>query len=81
MAKSESALSTVGKKSLALCFLASQLTRAANGLCLGTSTFFRWLFVGATFFHFAENAFALHLFLQGAQRLVNVVIANDYLHG
>jgi hypothetical protein len=30
--------------------------------------------------HFAENAFALHLFLQRAKRLVNVVVADEYLH-
>jgi len=31
--------------------------------------------------HFAKNALALHLFLEGFQRLIDVVIANQYLHG
>jgi hypothetical protein len=31
--------------------------------------------------HFAEDAFALHLFLERAKRLVNIVIADEYLHG
>lgn len=30
--------------------------------------------------HFAENAFALHLFLQRAKRLVNIVVAYENLH-
>jgi hypothetical protein len=30
--------------------------------------------------HFAENAFALHLLFQCAKRLVNVVVADEYLH-
>ena len=31
--------------------------------------------------HFAENAFALHLLLERLQRLINVVVANENLHG
>jgi hypothetical protein len=31
--------------------------------------------------HFTEDAFALHLLLEGAERLINIVIANEYLHG
>jgi hypothetical protein len=31
--------------------------------------------------HFPENAFALHLFLERAQGLVDIVVANDDLHG
>jgi len=31
--------------------------------------------------HFAENAFALHLFLERAKRLINIVVADEYLHG
>ena len=30
--------------------------------------------------HFAEHAFALELFLEGAERLLNVVIADDDLY-
>jgi hypothetical protein len=32
-------------------------------------------------FHFAENALALHLLLESAKRLINVVVADEYLHG
>ena len=31
-------------------------------------------------FHFAEHAFALELFLEGAKRLLNVIIADADLH-
>jgi hypothetical protein len=31
--------------------------------------------------HFAEDAFALHFLLEGAKRLVNIVVADEYLHG
>jgi len=30
--------------------------------------------------HFAENAFALHLLLERAESLVNIVVADEYLH-
>jgi hypothetical protein len=30
--------------------------------------------------HFPENALALHLFLEGLKRLVDIVVANNYLH-
>ena len=30
--------------------------------------------------HFAENALALHLLLERAERLVNIVVADEYLH-
>ena len=31
--------------------------------------------------HFPEDAFALKLFLEGAKRLIDVIVANDDLHG
>jgi hypothetical protein len=30
--------------------------------------------------HLAENALALHFFLEGFERLIDVVVANDNLH-
>jgi hypothetical protein len=30
--------------------------------------------------HFPENALALHLLLEGLERLIDIVVANDYLH-
>ena len=65
---------------LALGALAGQLACAAYGFCLFTSTFFGWLFIVVPQFHFAENAFALQFLLERAQRLVNIVVAYDYLH-
>jgi hypothetical protein len=32
-------------------------------------------------FHFPKNAFALHLLFERAQGLVDIVVANDDLHG
>ncbi len=34
-----------------------------------------------TQFHFAEDTFALHLLFQGFQRLIDVVVSNQNLHG
>jgi len=31
--------------------------------------------------HLAENAFPLHLLLERTKRLVNIVVADEYLHG
>jgi hypothetical protein len=60
--------------------LAGQFARASDSFGLFTGAFFRWLFIMAAKFHFTENAFALHLFLQRFQRLINVIVANYYLH-
>ena len=43
-------------------------------------TFFGWLFVVLPEFHFAKNAFALQFLFQRAECLINVVVANLYLH-
>ena len=42
--------------------------------------FLGWLFASLTGLHFAEEAFALHLFLQRAQGLLDIVIADDDLY-
>src|ERR1700729_51268 len=31
--------------------------------------------------HFAEDSFALHLLLEGLEGLIDIVVANEYLHG
>jgi hypothetical protein len=67
-------------EAFALQALASQLANAANGFCLFASALLRRLFVVVAHFHFTEDAFALHLFLESAERLVNVVVADKYLH-
>src|SRR4029077_8418674 len=38
------------------------------------------LLIGAPTLHLAEGAFALHLLLEHAQRGVDVVVADEYLH-
>src|SRR5690606_5900460 len=66
-------------QAFALCALASQLAGATNGLGLLASLLLRGLLVVVAKLHLAEDAFALQLLLERAQRLINVVIANDYL--
>jgi len=63
----------------ALGALAGQLARTPNGLGLLARLLFGRLLVEVAKLHLAENAFALQLLFQRAKRLVNVVIANDYL--
>ena len=56
--------------------LAHQLAVAANGLGLLAGPSLGRLLVVPTHPHFAVEALALHLLLQRAQRLVDVVVAN-----
>jgi hypothetical protein len=71
---------SAGQKAFALRTLASQLADAADGFGLFARTLLGRLFVEVTHLHFAENAFALHLLLESAERLVDIVIADKYLH-
>ena len=68
-----------GQTAFALGALAGQLAGAAHGLGLLASLLFGGLLIVVAQLHLAEDAFALQLFLQRAQRLVYVIIANDYL--
>ena len=68
-----------GQTAFALRTLAGQLAGAANGFGLLTGLLLGRLLVVVPQLHLAENAFALQLFLQRAQRLVDIVIANNYL--
>jgi len=38
------------------------------------------LFIGAPEFHLPEHAFTLHFFLQRAQRLIDIIVADNYLY-
>ncbi len=69
-----------GQQAFPLHFLASQLAGAAYGLGLFARTALGRLFIMATQLHFAENTFPLHLFLQGLERLINIVVPNENLH-
>src|SRR5690606_24232134 len=77
----QSCLAAAGRNqgAFALGPLAGQLAGAAHGLGLLARLLLGRLFVIIAQLHFAEDAFALQLLLERAQRLVNIVIANDYL--
>jgi hypothetical protein len=60
--------------------LALHLAGAANSGGFFSGTLFAWLFIVAAQFHFAIHALTLQLFLQRAQSLINIVIANHDLH-
>jgi hypothetical protein len=59
---------------------AHQFPVAPDGLGPLAGFPFGRLFIGTAELHFPEHAFALHLLLQGAQRLIDVVVANDNLN-
>jgi hypothetical protein len=68
-----------GQATLALSALARQLAGAANRFGLLAGLLFGRLLIVVAELHLAENAFALKLLLQGAQRLIHIVVANNYL--
>src|SRR6185437_6119442 len=68
------------QQALALHLLARELAGAADCLRAFTSLFFRWFFVMAAKLHLAEDALALHLFLERLEGLIDVVVANENLH-
>ena len=45
-----------------------------------TGALFRRLFVMTAQLHLAVDAFALQLLFEGAQRLLDIIVANDDLH-
>ena len=59
--------------------LAKKLAMPANGFGFFTCFLLRRLFVVVTKLHLTEDAFTLKLLLKRAQRLIYVIIANDYL--
>lgn len=71
---------TAADETFALGALTGQLACAANGFCLFAGALFGRLFIMATHLHFAEDTFALHLFLESAESLINIIIADEYLH-
>ena len=71
---------TAADEAFALGALASQLARPTNGLGLLASLLLRRLLIVATELHLAENAFPLHLLLERLESLIDVVVANEYLH-
>src|SRR5262249_24735811 len=69
-----------GQEAFALGALARQLAGPADCLRPFPCLFLRWLFVVAAKFHLAEDALALHLFLERLEGLVDVVVADENLH-
>src|SRR5690606_11583826 len=67
-------------KAFALGALARQLACAAHRFGLFACALLGRLLVMSAHLHLAENAFALHLLLQRAKRLVDIVVADEYLH-
>jgi len=65
---------------LALRLLARELACPANRLGLFAGPLHRRLFVMLPEFHLAEHAFALKLLLERAERLIDIVVADLYLH-
>ena len=66
---------------LALHALAQQLAIAADRLGFFPRPPLRGLFVIAPQLHFSEHPFALHFLFQGSQSLIDIIIANEDLHG
>lgn len=72
----------VSDNALALCALACQFACPANRLCPLAGFLFRRLLEMLARFHLPEEAFALHLLLERAQGLLDIVIAdNDLYYG
>ena len=67
-------------EAFALQALALQLACPAHRFSLLPRLALGGLLVGLAELHFTEDAFALHLFLQGLQGLIDIVVANDDLN-
>jgi len=78
--RSTGSYATAADQTFTLGALACQLAGAADGFGLLASALFRRLFVVAAHLHFTEDAFALHLLLESAESLIDIVIADEYLH-
>ncbi len=68
------------EQAFALGSLAGQLARTAHSFGALAGTLFGRLFKVGPAFHFPEKAFALHLFLQRAQGLLDIIVADDDLY-
>lgn len=53
---------------------------APHGLCLFAGLTFGWLLIRTTELHFPEDTFALHLLLQGLERLIDVIVPDYYVN-
>jgi hypothetical protein len=69
-----------GQATFALGALAGKLAGAPDGFRFLAGLLLRWLLIVTTQLHFAEDALALHFFLQRAKGLINVVVTDENLH-
>ena len=60
--------------------LAHQLPIAPFGFGVLARASFRGFLVGTAKLHFPENAFTLHFLLQRPKRLIDIIVAYDYLN-
>jgi hypothetical protein len=72
---------SAGDEAFALRALTSQFAGTAHGLGLFARALFGRLLIMSAHLHFAENTFALHLLFESTKRLINIVVADEYLHG
>src|SRR5579872_4655556 len=68
------------QQAFALHLLARELAGAADRFRAFPGLLFRRFFVMAAKLHLAEDALALHLFLERLEGLIDVVVANENLH-
>jgi len=68
------------EQTFTLCALASKFPRPANSLRLLTCLLLRGLLKISPGFHFTEQAFALHFFLQRTKGLLNIVVTHSNLN-
>ena len=73
-------LRKTSEHTFALCLLARQLAGAADGFGFLAGLLFGRLLEMLPQLHLTEDAFALKFLLQGAECLIDVVIANTNLH-
>ncbi len=64
-----------GLEAFTLHALAGELAGAADGFGALTGLLLGRLFIAPAELHLAEDAFTLHLLLQGAERLIDIVVA------
>ena len=67
-------------RKVALRPFAGEFSSAPHGLGLFSSTFFRGFFVGGAELHLSEDTFALKLFLENLEGLVDVIVSYDNIH-
>src|SRR6516165_11538293 len=69
------------QQTLPLQLLAGELTGATDCFCLLPGPPLGGLFIMVAELHLAEETFALHLLLQRLEGLVDIVVADENLHG